>query len=346
MRTRSTIRAVCAPVVEVGLVLLAACAGAPDGGSGGGDGKPAAEDGGTRYPLTFESDYGDTVLEERPERIAVVNYGTAELDAVLALGVDPVFASPYDAPWLDREDMERIEQPWDPSIGPERTLEAVRASDPDLIISMRSSSPIGQHTFADYAEIAPVLFAQAGSVPWDDLTLRIGEALDRSGTAEEIVSEGRERMAEARESQEYPMTSVAHVIVRDEEYGAGFQNVAGSGLSSLMQELEFIPPPGGGAFTAGSNRVLDDQIVLLEASVLLVSTIGEDDTAYFFESPRYLGLDAVQEGRAFRVDVDEEYGYNTLVWAFDNLSPWSAPWATDRLLEYSDLANGVSSADG
>lgn len=342
MRSRSTIRSAYALVVAVGVALVTACAGTPDsGGSGGstGDEKPAAEDGTTEYPLTLESDFGDTVLEERPERIAVVNYGTAELDAVLALGVDPVFAAPYDAPWIDPADMERIEQPWDPSIEPERTLEAVRTSDPDLIVSLRSNSPIGQHTFEDYAEIAPVLFAQAGSVPWDDLTLSIGEALDRSGTAEEIVAEGRKGMAEARESQEYPATSIAHVIVRDEEYGAGFQNVPGSGLSSLMKELEFMPPNGATGFTAGANRLSDDEIVILDATVLLVSTVGETDTGYFFESPTYLGLDAVREGRAFRTDVDEEYGYNTLVWALDNLSPWSTLWAMDRIMEYSERAN-------
>lgn len=334
----------------LGALLLVSCSGgggtgAPGGGSDASGERSAAKDGTTEYPLTLESDYGDTVLEERPERIAVVGYGTAELDAVLALGVDPVFALPYEAPWIDAGEMDRIGQEWVLETGADGRVEEqnvpalVAESDPDLIISLHANSPIGQHTFDDYAEIAPVLFAQAGdNLHWDDMTLRIGEALDLSGTAEGVVEAVNARIAEVAEAHpDFATISVSHVIVRDEEYGAGYQNLQLSGSTELLDRLGFASATGTGLFERQRNRVTSDTMIWIDAELLLMSTVGESDTGYLFDSEEYLSLPAVAEGRVQRIDVDDEYGYNTFVWALDNMSPLNVPWIVDELVGYAEI---------
>lgn len=53
---------------------------------------PAAEQT-TSYPLTLESPFGETVLPERPERIAAVAPTAIDTELLLALGVTPILTS-------------------------------------------------------------------------------------------------------------------------------------------------------------------------------------------------------------------------------------------------------------
>lgn len=72
---------------------------------------PAGE-GTTEYPLTLETPFGETVLEERPERVAVVSAVGVDTESLLALNAVPVFAvAKYDGedPWLPEDLWEQVE---------------------------------------------------------------------------------------------------------------------------------------------------------------------------------------------------------------------------------------------
>ena len=146
---------------------------------------PAAE-GATGYPLTLASPYGETVLTERPERIAVVG-GDGDLDAVLALGVAPVIApDDTDAPWYDGTRADEVPGYFDPD--DDFSVSRLVASEPDLIVA--SSMPGLEEHYADLARVAPVVAAGesgAVAVDWRDLTRAVGAAIDAPGAASTAV---------------------------------------------------------------------------------------------------------------------------------------------------------------
>lgn len=96
---------------------------------------PAAE-GTTQYPLTLSTWAGETVLDERPERIAVIGF-SPNYDALESLDAVPVYALSDDLEreYNDPSFRERIEF-IDPATRRDPlNMENIAASDPDMIIA-------------------------------------------------------------------------------------------------------------------------------------------------------------------------------------------------------------------
>jgi iron complex transport system substrate-binding protein len=188
------------PRTALAVCALAALA-ALTGCSGAATGQDAAEaadasvllpeaEGTTEYPLTLETPFGDTVLEERPERIAIVTASTVDTDALIALGGTPVFApSTIDRnPWLG-EAAQDIDVLWESEAGAEVAVEQVAASEPDLIVSLDASDTFDQARFDQVSAIAPVLHAESGDLTWQELTRELGEAVDLTAAADTVIEE-------------------------------------------------------------------------------------------------------------------------------------------------------------
>ncbi|WP_300640488.1 iron-siderophore ABC transporter substrate-binding protein, partial [Nocardioides sp.] len=163
MRTTRALRPLAAACAVS--LLLAAC-GTDDGSSADDPAGPTAgsgADGADAFPVTIEHAFGETVIEERPERIASVAWMNHEVP--LALGVVPVGMSKATwgdddgdgvLPWVEAE-LEELgaETPvlFDETEGID--FEAVADTAPDVILA--SYSGLTQEEYDTLSKIAPVV---------------------------------------------------------------------------------------------------------------------------------------------------------------------------------------------
>lgn len=300
---------------------------------------PGAE-GKTAYPLTLESPFGKTVLEQRPERIAIVTASTVDTDALIALGGTPVLApSTVDRnPWLDAATVSNIEDLWDSAAGTEVSAEAVAASKPDLIVNLSAYDTVDQARFDQLSAIAPVLYAPANDLTWQEITQRLGEAVDLSGAAAEIVDGVEKSIAQVKAAHpEFEGKTAAHVIAYEEEWGASYVSAPGTDTARLFEALGFVLPENAEKF-AKDGAVSDELISLIDADFLLVSTFEEGTADYFVKSPLFQALPAAAKGNVVFNPADQKTGINYFAWGLNVQSAVSVPWLVDQLADFAGQA--------
>ena len=149
------------------------------------------------YPVTVEHVYGETTIDAKPERI--VTLGWYSQDVVAALGEVPVGVEDFTwgnvdtyLPWF-KDEVEELggELPEIISFtdAGEYDFEKILALAPDVILANHSG--ISETDYKRLTEIAPtVAFAKS---TWasdrDQLTLTIGEVLDKEKEAQELLDE-------------------------------------------------------------------------------------------------------------------------------------------------------------
>lgn len=161
---------------------------------------PAAEG----FPVTLEHAFGETVIPERPERVAAVG-GWGNHETALALGVVPVGMPAMS--WGD-DDGDGV-FPWAEDAlaqlgAPTPTLfdetegidyEAVASTDPDVILAVYSG--ITEEDYAILSEIAPVVAYEDGPwrTTWQDTTRITGDALGLRPEADALVEDVEEHLS-------------------------------------------------------------------------------------------------------------------------------------------------------
>ncbi|MDX2376980.1 iron-siderophore ABC transporter substrate-binding protein [Microbacterium sp. LRZ72] len=171
---------------------LTACSTGADTGSG--DAEPAASEG---FPITVEHVYGETVIEDKPERVATVAW--ANHDVPLALGVVPVGMSKATwgdddgdgvLPWV-QDQLEELgaETPvlFDETDGID--FEAVADTQPDVILAAYSG--LTQEEYDTLSQIAPVVAYPevAWATPWEEMVRLNSTALGLQEEGEQLISE-------------------------------------------------------------------------------------------------------------------------------------------------------------
>jgi iron complex transport system substrate-binding protein len=189
-------------VAVVGALALAAC-GSGDDDAAGDD--PAAEPSSDAFPVTIEHKYGETVIEDAPERVVTV--GLTEQDALLALGIVPVATTEWFGehpgaiwPWA-QDELEALDGEAPESLGDatEINFEKVAAQDPDLILAMYAE--VSDEDYARLTEIAPTIaspeeFLDYG-IPWEEATRIVGQAVGKGDEAEALIDDIEADFAEA-----------------------------------------------------------------------------------------------------------------------------------------------------
>ncbi|WP_146341784.1 ABC transporter substrate-binding protein [Nesterenkonia sp. NBAIMH1] len=178
-RTRSLSSVSMAGLLLVGL--LTGCSGSLEEAdpqeSDPGEAPAAGEEAGSAYPRTIEHEFGETVLEEKPERL--VTLGAQDHDYALALGSVPVGNSGFTfyedgiGPWAE-EYVEDADLTF--FRGSELQLEEVAALEPDVITSVTSELP--EEILAQLEDIAPVIGRPSGPLE-DGVTM--GQAAEAFG---------------------------------------------------------------------------------------------------------------------------------------------------------------------
>ncbi|MEM9774758.1 MAG: ABC transporter substrate-binding protein, partial [Chloroflexota bacterium] len=289
------------------------------------------------FPVTLDHKYGSTTIEDRPLRVVSVGY--SEQDELLALGVTPVglraWYGGYDYevwPWAQDE----LGDATPVTISTEGALnfEAITELNPDLIVGVTSGMTEEEYNFL--SEIAPTL-PQSGDyvdfgVPWQEVSLVLGQAVGEADAAENLVTGIEDRFAQIR--ADYPEWQGATMAV-----AFWFNEVPGVYASEdarprLLSEMGFVTPPeydelAGDSFFVSFSE--EEMPTLLDVD--LIVWIAADDAAIqaIKDEPLRAALPAAQEGR--------EIFLNQLMGgAFSFSSPLSLDYLLDEMVPMIEAA--------
>lgn len=276
MTFRTFLRA--AGVAVSGLLLLSACGSDDDAGADTSDTteRPAAE----AFPVTIEHKYGETTIEEVPQRIVAV--GLTEQDALLALGIVPVATTEWFGgqpgavwPWA-QDELEALGGETPEILGDATAVnfEAVAAQQPDLILALYSD--LTEADYATLADIAPTVAQPADhvdyGVPWEEITRTVGMAVGKPDEAEALVVGVEEQFETAiEEHPEFVGATALMATPYEGIYVYGPEDARGRFLTALGFELpaDLVEVTGeqyGGNLSLERADLLDvDAIVWLDA---------------------------------------------------------------------------------
>ena len=239
------------------------------------------------FPVTVEHAFGETTIEERPERVASVGWANHEVP--LALGIVPVGfarASWGDddgdglLPWvIERLDALDAEVPTLFDEGDGIDFEAVASTQPDVILAAYSG--LSQSDYETLSRIAPVVAypEAAWTTTWREMIRQNAAGLGMAEEGEAMVAEIEERIATARAA--HPELAgktgmfVTHLDSRDLST-IGFYAAADQRVQFLTDLGMATPQAVREASEAGkySGRVSAERIDLFE-DVDVVVTYGD-----------------------------------------------------------------------
>lgn len=286
--------------------------------------------------MTIDHKYGSTTVSSAPERVVVL--GLTDIDAVLALGVEPVGFIDWYGPY-EKADIRDGLWPWShDAVGDARPMVMPRNEDKfnfETIASLRPDLLIAQYTgmtddeYATASKIAPTV-AQSGQfpdfeMPWDVTTRIIAQALGRSERAEELIAGVKNRFAEAR--RRHPEFSGKSAVLASLFEGVLYARGPKEPHGKVLAELGFSYPPAIASLIP-SDKVLAElsleQIGLLDTADVLI--VGEfEDQGELTGNALYQALRVVKEGR---VVPGAEPVEGSLYWS----SVASLPFAIDALV--------------
>lgn len=283
-------------LTAAGLLLLSACA---DGDAGGSDQEGDAF-------ATVETEFGEVVIEEEPERVVALGWGDAEI--ALQLGVEPVGAADWIGfgeendgigPWVENTYSESPE-----ILGTmELSYEAVAELEPDLILDVNSSGD--EERYERLSSIATTVGVGPGGANYlterDEQLQMIGDALGKSEEAEQIIQDVEETFAGvAEEHPEWEGLEVTVAIRTSEGWGAYTESERVDFLEDLgfanNQEILDLGEEG-----EWSVSLSDEQIDAFDADLIIASPIWID-LEEITEDEGWNNIPAVEDGRALVID--------------------------------------------
>lgn len=336
-----------AAVAAVATLGLAACGSSSDDAdstSSASGGESSAS-----FPITIEHAFGETTIEEKPERVATVAWANHEVP--LALGVVPVGMAKADygdddgdgvLPWVEEKLTELdAETPtlFDEADGID--FEAVEGTEPDIILA--SYSGLTQEDYDTLSEIAPVVAYP--DVAW---ATTMDEMIEMNSTAIGMEAEGQELISELdttieEKVAEYPnlegkSAMFAYLDPKDLSQ-VGFYNT-NDPRAAFLEDLglttpDFVTKAGDESeefYTTVSAEEADQF-----ADVDVMISYGSDEVMKTVQDDALLSkIPAVSNGSVAMLED------GTPLAASANPSPLSIDWGLDEYLKILDEAAAKS----
>ncbi|MDO4920142.1 ABC transporter substrate-binding protein [Kocuria sp.] len=341
------------------LALVLGGCGAPGSDSAGGaEGSSASQassllpqaEGATQYPLVLTSPWGETTLDKRPERIAVV---TSDFDPeyLSMLKATPVFA-PEDVMsnvWMNNAFPQKVENLKKAS-GDEPPYEAIAASRPDVIVATAFAD---KEQYDRLRKIAPVVSVggkdgtEDPDETWQDRLTRVGEALDLKSAAEREIQNYDQRLAAVREDHpEFEGKTISYPVYYGTE-DVSFMNSTGDTSEQVFSAMGFAKNPNSEKFVQDPT-VSNEQLGLLDADVMLmsdnsVSQSGESSSSLntVTDLQLFKNLPVVKNGRVVYLSnhkdsytVDGKTHEGNVAFAMAHSGPLAQAWAAEQLAPY------------
>ncbi|HEY8527967.1 MAG TPA: iron-siderophore ABC transporter substrate-binding protein [Acidimicrobiales bacterium] len=299
------------------LAVAAAACGSGSGDDAGPDARGGAAAAGAHpdaYPVTIEHTYGETTIEEPPERVVTV--GLTDHDAVLALGVAPVgvtdwFGDQPHAVWPWAQDELGDAEPEIVGTTEGIDFEQVARLRPDVIIGLYAG--LTDDDYETLSQIAPTVAQPVDhpdfGIPWQEQTRTIGRILGQPEEADELVTAIEDRFARAR--AEHPEFAGRTAVVATPYAGSVSVFAPTDPRGRFLDALGFEPVDEivdlvGDGFSADLSY---EQAELLDVDVLVwIIEDAEADMPQVRSMPIYGELDVVREGREVPVENLSELG--------------------------------------
>ncbi|MGP9722879.1 ABC transporter substrate-binding protein [Corynebacterium sp. AOP40-9SA-29] len=275
-----------------------------DGSAGGTSERLPAAEGATEYPLTLETAWGETVLEERPERI-VLGGGGHDIELLTSLDVAPVMAaeSHVNSGWALDALPTAIESTFAATADDPMPAEDIAQADPDLIIMLNDSD--ADVAYDQMSDIAPVLAPSEKGLTkdWEANIRAIGEALDLTDRAEEQITETEDYLEDVRsEHPEFQGKSVSFVNYYAEPTGLTILNYPGHLSERYFASLGFDDHPHGEEFAEVKGSVSNERVNDLDTDVIImVNQTDDSEFDDFINSPTFQGTSAAQDDRVIQI---------------------------------------------
>jgi iron complex transport system substrate-binding protein len=285
------------------------------------------------FPVTLEHQYGSTTISQTPHRVLALGY--TEHDFLLALGVQPI-AVRY---WYGDETNAIFPWAHDKVVGENPPVlnmafgslnyEAILALEPDLISAVTAG--ITEEEYELLSQIAPTITQTSGYIsfgmPWQEVTMMIGEAVGKRDQAQTVIEEVETLFADARTSNpNFEGKNIAVAYYYDEKYGI---YTAQDSRARFFTDLGFVIP-GELVELAGESFYADistERLDLLEQDTIAIVNLQfiEGGREALEAQPLFGSLNAVKEGRVVYLDEEAE---NALGFS----SPLSLPFALEAAL--------------
>ncbi|MFE1099198.1 iron-siderophore ABC transporter substrate-binding protein [Nocardiopsis alba] len=300
----------------------------------------ASEASGDWEPITIEHALGTTTIENRPERVATVNWANHEVP--LALGVVPVGMASADfgdddgdgvLPWVD-ERLEELdaETPvlFDETDGID--FEAVADTAPDVILAAYSG--LTQEDYDTLSEIAPVVAypETAWGTPWREMIEINSRALGLEEEGRELVTELEgeieEAVADHPEIEGRSTMFLTHVDTTDLSE-VGFYTTHDT-RALFFEDLGMSTPASVAEVSAETDlfaltRAAEQADVFDDVDIIV--TYGGEETVEALEGDPLLSqMPAVEKGAVVSLPGDAPLGTAA------NPTPLSISWVLDDYL--------------
>lgn len=293
----------------VAIILLAGCSSesAPKSDDSKSDSTNTETD--SKYPITIKHAFGETVIEEKPERVATIAWSNQ--DVALALGVVPVgfSAANYGVqddsgmlPWT-AEKLEELGET-NPNIYQDTDgldFEAIADSQPDVILAAYSG--ITQEDYDTLSEIAPVIAYQ--ETPWvaswrDQVTYNsMGMGMEEEG--KKLIADTEKLIADkVSEHPEFKGKKAAFVSISAADLSKFYVYTPTDPRGEFLTELGMEYP------SSITSQVKDADSFYIEASaenadmlndVDIFVSYGDDTTLAALQAdPIYGKIPAVERG--------------------------------------------------
>ncbi len=290
---------------------------------------PAGE-GTTSYPLTLESPWGKTVLEKRPERIAIATSAN-DLDNTLVLGVTPVWADDWQASyeWTTAAGSKKIEHRGE--VTDTIPVEDIAASEPDLIIAVQTDAGILEDAYSKLTAVAPVLTVQKPSwdITWQETVRLIGATLDLTQRAEQVIADVDAKVvAAAQANPAFRGTSLSFVLWLQGNEKLTYRSFQGSSTSELLTELGFAEAPSAARFSRDNLLLSAENYGLIDADMVLIAS-PKAQFDKLLKTSTFAAVPAIAQKRYALIDLSVE---KELGWAVSWPSALSVPWFLGKIV--------------
>ncbi|MFL0583343.1 iron-siderophore ABC transporter substrate-binding protein [Solibacillus silvestris] len=305
-----------------------------------------SENSATQYPIVIKHALGETVIEEKPERVATVAW--ANHDVALALGVVPVgfSAANYGVqdesgmlPWTAEKLKELGEE--NPNIYQDTDgldFEAISDSNPDVILAAYSG--LTQEEYDTLSEIAPVVAYPETPwvITWRDQILYNAKGMGMEEEGKQLIADTEKLIQDkANEFPEIKGKKAAFGMFNATDLSKFYIYTPADPRGELLEELGMVYPESIKAQVQDEGSFYielsaENADALNDAEILIA--YGDDNTLKALQADPILGkVPAIKNGTVLIIPD------NTPLAAAGNPNPLSIQYTID---EYVSLISEVA----
>ena len=310
------------------------------------DGNPEETTGGNTennaevsYPITITHALGETVIENKPERVATISWSNQ--DTVLALGVVPVGVSTANFGEVNEDGL----LPWtaaafkelgveDPAVFSDTDgldFEAISDANPDVILAAYSG--ITQEEYDTLSMIAPVVAypEYAWQTYWRDQTIMNATGMGMKAEGEALVAQTEALIAEKLSAYpELEGKSAAFFYFNESDLSSFYVYFPTDPRGEYLNDLGLVFPESVMALSDGTSFTVEisAENIDLVKDIDIIVAYGDDATVKALQADSLIGqIPAVANGAIAMV------GHNSALAASCNPTVLSIPSTIDEYLK-------------